>query len=71
MGLRCGPGYYQELDEIRTLAIQLFNASRRQKKKHGPHIWQDTEWRDLPSESVEVWDAVAKEAYKRLRNARR
>lgn len=57
----------QRLDEVRTLAIRLFNAGRRQKQKHGPHIWDDTKWKDLPSESVEVWDAVAMEAIRRLR----
>lgn len=61
----------EKLDEVRTLAIQLYNANLRRKKKHGPYIWgRPTEWRDLPSESVEVWDAVALEAIKRLRKAK-
>jgi hypothetical protein len=57
----------QKLDEVRTLAIKLFEAGEREKRKHAKCIWgQSKEWRDLPSESVAVWDAVAICAYDQL-----
>lgn len=59
----------QKLDEVRTLAIKLFNASQDEKRRQPPEIWGDgrlQNWRDLPSESVAVWDAVAICAYKQL-----
>lgn len=64
------PKCKQQLDEARTLAIQLFNAGEAEKRKQPKHIWggQLREWRDLPSESVAVWDAIAIEAYRRLRH---
>lgn len=60
----------QQLDEARTLAIQLFEAGEAEKRKQPKHIWegQTRTWRDLPSESVAVWDAIAIEAYRRLRH---
>ena len=63
----------QKLDEVRTLAIKLFKAGQIQKRKQGTRIWGDcvrATWRDLPSESVEVWDAVAVCAYRQLHNKR-
>ena len=59
----------QKLDELRTLAVALFEAGQREKRKQAPTIWANSElkYRDLPSESVAVWDAVAMEAIKRLR----
>jgi hypothetical protein len=58
----------QELDEIRTLAIALFEAGESEKRKQPKHIWGETRsFRDLPSESVAVWDAVAICAYKQLK----
>lgn len=57
----------QKLDELRTLAVQLFEASQAEKRKHGPEIWGDSrnhKFRDLPPESVAVWDAVALAAIK-------
>ena len=63
------PKYKQQLDAARTLAIQLFEAGEVEKRKQPKHIWdgQTRTWRDLPSESVAVWDAIAIEAYRRLR----
>ena len=57
----------QKLDEVRTLAMKLFEAAQREKRKQ-PGIWANPElkWRHLPSESVAVWDAVAICAYKQL-----
>lgn len=64
----------QQLDEIRTLAIKLFEASRKEKRKQPAEIWgygRILEWRDLPSESVAVWDAVARCAYEQLKRPAR
>ena len=60
----------QELDEIRTLAIKLHEAGQKEKRRQPRHIWMDSadrQWRDLPSESVAVWDAIAICAYQQLR----
>lgn len=57
----------QSLDEIRTLAVKLFEAGQIEKRKHPKRIWGDDaniQFRDLPSESVDIWDAIAIEAYK-------
>jgi len=61
--------FKQQLDAARTLAIQLFEAGEAEKRKQPKHIWdgQLRTWRDLPSESVAVWDAIAIEAYRRLK----
>ncbi len=49
-----------ELDEVRTLAIKLFNASQTEKQKQPKYIWGTSlKWRDLPSESIALWDAIA------------
>ena len=55
--------------EIRTLAIKLYEAGEAEKRKHPKHIWEGLmrTWRDLPSESVAVWDAVAICAYDQLK----
>lgn len=58
----------QKLDQVRTLAIKLFEAAQKVKRSHPKGIWgQIPEWRDLPSESVAVWDAIAIEAFRQLR----
>lgn len=60
----------QQLDEVRTLAIKLFDAGQRQKRKHGSEIWGESinqTWRDLPSESVEFWDAMATYVHQQLK----
>jgi hypothetical protein len=59
----------QKLDEVRTLAIKLFEAGEAEKRKQPKHIWegQTRTWRDLPSESVAVWDAIAICAYGQLK----
>jgi hypothetical protein len=59
----------QKLDEARTLAIKLFKAGESEKRKQPKHIWdgQIRTWRDLPSESVAVWDAIAIAAYRELK----
>lgn len=58
----------QKLDELRTLAIKLFEAGEKVKGKHGKHVWghDPRDWRDQPSETIEVWEAVAREAYARV-----
>ncbi len=60
----------QKLDEIRTLAIELFEAGQVEKRKQSRYIWgsgADLKFRDLPIESVGIWDAVALHAYKKLK----
>ena len=60
----------QKLDEARTLAIQLHRAAEREKMRQPREIWGQTRqrhWRELPSESVAVWDAVAIRAYQLLK----
>jgi hypothetical protein len=60
----------QKLDEVRTLAVKLFEASQKEKRSQPLEIWGESanlKFRDLPSESVAVWDAVAIEAIKYLR----
>jgi hypothetical protein len=60
----------QKLDEARTLAIKLFQAAQAEKMRQPKEIWGDDRlrnWRDLPSESVAVWDAVAIRAYDLLK----
>src|SRR6185436_8133591 len=59
----------QKLDEVRTLAIKLYEAGQATKRKQPKEIWgsdRDRAWCDLPSESVAVWDAVAILAYKQV-----
>ncbi len=60
----------QKLDEVRTLAIKLYEAGQEAKRKQPEEIWGSSrtlEWRDLPSETVAVWDAVAICAYDELK----
>lgn len=58
----------QQLDEVRTLAIKLYEAGKKEKQKQPKYIWgRVLQWRDLPSETIAVWDAVAICAYKNLR----
>jgi hypothetical protein len=60
----------QKLDEARTLAIKLYEAGQKAKRKQPSEIWgvgRETKWRDLPSESMAVWDAVAICAYDELK----
>jgi len=56
----------QKLDAVRTLAIQLYKAGQREKSKYVPD-GTPVDWRNLESETVAIWDAVAIEAYKQLR----
>lgn len=52
----------QELDEVRTLAVKLYEAGQAEKRKQKPGIWgsgSSLKFRDLPAESVAVWDAIA------------
>jgi len=46
-----GEDMKQQLDEVRTLAIKLFEAGEKEKRKQPKHIWdgQTRTWRDLPS----------------------
>jgi hypothetical protein len=60
----------QKLDEVRTLAVALFESGQREKRKHPPEIWGESrniKFQDLASETVAVMDAMAIEAYRRLR----
>jgi len=61
----------QKLDEVRTLAVKLFKAAQKEKRKQPVEIWgrseQERQFRDLPSESVAVWDAVALAALKAIK----
>jgi hypothetical protein len=59
----------QKLDLIRTLAIRLYEAGQKEKRQHHQDIFGSESsriWRDLPSESQDVWDAVAICAYREL-----
>lgn len=51
----------QKLDEVRTLAVTLYEAGQSQKRKQPPEIWgdRDRKFQDMPSEGVAVWDAIA------------
>ena len=60
----------QSMDEVRTLAIKLYEAGQREKRRQPTEIWGTDclrNWRDLPSESVAVWDAIAFCAYRLLK----
>lgn len=48
--------------EVRMLAIKLFEAARTEKIKQGEEIWgRDLPgWHYQPSESVAMWEAVAR-----------
>jgi len=57
------------MSEIRTLAIKLYEAGQKRKRKQPTEIWgegRNTTWQDLPSESADVWDAVAICAFEHL-----
>ena len=59
-----------KLDDARTLAIQLYEAGQKEKRRQPKGIWgydSRRNWRDLPSESMAVWDAIAICAYQQLR----
>ena len=58
----------QKLDEVRTLAVRLFEAGQAEKRKQPDYIWGENrhlKFRDLPSESIAVWDAIALAALKK------
>jgi hypothetical protein len=60
----------QKLDEVRTLAVKLYEAGQTEKRNQPKNIWGSDivrKFRDLPSESVAVWDAVALAALKHIR----
>jgi len=62
----------QQLDKLRTLSVRLFEAGQTEKRKQPLEIWagnRDLKFRDLPSESVKVCDAIALEAFKCLTEA--
>lgn len=59
----------QKLDEVRILAMTLFEAGQRVKLLQPAYIWgsnRNLKFQDLPSESVAVWDAVALSALQNL-----
>ena len=63
----------QKCDELRTLAIKLFEAGQIQKRKQPEEIWgenRNLKFRDLSSESVAVWDTIALAAIKHVRKRR-
>ena len=77
-GGRSGPREEERMkqcvDELRALAIELFEAQQDAKRKQGPDIWGEhrhLKFRDLPPETVAVWDAMAMCAIRRLGNRRR
>ena len=46
---------------VRKLAIKLFEAGEAEKRTQPEEIWGLTRtWRDLPSESMSVWDEIAR-----------
>ncbi len=58
----------QKLDQVRTLAVQLFNAGQREKRKAPKEIWganAHLKFENLPSETVAVLDAMAIEVYRK------
>lgn len=60
----------QKLDAVRTLAVKLYEAGQTQKRKQPWDIWgsdRDRKFRDMPSEGVEVWDAIALAALKHVK----
>lgn len=60
----------QELDKIRTLAGELFEAAQREKRRQPKEIWGEARYmkfREVPSETVAVMDAMAIQAYKSLK----
>lgn len=59
----------QKPDEIRVLAVELFDAGQREKRKQSPQIWGNNRYlrfESLPCESVAVWDAIAIAAIRKL-----
>lgn len=63
------PKRKQQLDEVRTLAVKLFEAGQVEKRKQPPEIWggqRHLKFEHLPSESVAVWDAIAIEAFRHI-----
>lgn len=62
----------QETDQIRNLAVKLYEAGQKQKRKQFFNIWGLDAKRkhyDLPSEMVAVWDAVALAAIQALKTS--
>jgi hypothetical protein len=60
----------QKLDALRTLAVKLYEAGQVEKRKQRPEIWgadRDRKFRDLPSESIAVWDAIALAAIRHVK----
>ena len=62
----------QRCDDVRMLAIDLFEAAQREKRKQIAQVSDENgfrfeAWSDLADQSVAIWDAVAAEAYRRLR----
>lgn len=55
--------------EVRVLAKQLFGASRVHCREFGPYVWVQ-QWGELPIENRRMWDAVAREAIKRIGGAK-
>lgn len=63
---RVEKGMKQKLDAARTLAIQLYEAAQKEKE-NWEQLLPTPKWRDLTKDSVAIWDAVAIEAYRRLK----
>lgn len=50
--------------EVRVLAKQLCCASQRHR---WGHCWTKAQWRNIPESYIAQWDAVAREAIKRIK----
>ena len=62
----------QKLDEIRTLAIKLYEAGQKEKRKHPKQLGvANLAWRELSPTAIAVWDSVAICAYNELKRKNR
>lgn len=62
-----GKSMRQKLDAVRTLAVKLYEAGQVEKRKQPMEVWGSDRYRkfrDMPSEGVAVWDAIALAALK-------
>ena len=59
----------QELNEIRTLAIKLYETAQEENRKVADILTPNhfISWRDTTPESMKIWDAIAVCAYRELK----
>jgi hypothetical protein len=60
----------QKPNEIRKLAIKLYNASEKHRVNHATAIWgwsKQLPWKSMSGGTMDCWDAVSVEACKQLR----